>query len=171
MDLNMDRLHSQLIIEEGLRLLAYDDATSMPVKPGQPYRGRLTIGVGRNLDGNPLTGQEYRFIGHDARALPITHAQAIYLLDHDIATAHAALDDNIPWWSSLDEIRARVLVDMCFNMAIHKLLGFPHFLTALRDGDHDEAGNELENSLWYKQVGQRGERLADMIRTGEDWTA
>lgn len=170
MNINNDRLRSQLILEEDLRLVAYDDATGKPVPPDGTCRGKLTIGVGRNLEANPFTEAEMAIIGHDGRSLPITHDQAIMLLDDDIKTVCGQLDYRLPWWAHLDEIRGRVLIDLCFNMGIVALIGFQHFLTALRAGDYDTAADELKNSLWYNQVGSRGLRLVAMVRTGEDWT-
>lgn len=171
MELNTGRLHSQLILEEGLRLMAYDDATGYPVPAGGVCRGKLTTGVGRNLDGNPLTILEQQAVGHNGRTAPITHDNAIMLLDHDIAHACRALDDNLPWWRFLDEIRARVMVDLTFNMGIVKLLGFHHFISDMRAGAYEAAADDLKDSLWYGQVGQRGKRLEGMVRTGEDYTA
>lgn len=171
MEINSVRLRSQLILEEGLRLMAYDDATSYPVPAGAICRGKLTVGVGRNLDANPLTVLEQQAVGHDGRTQPITHDNAIMLLDHDIAKACRSLDDNLPWWRFRDEIRARVLVDLTFNMGIVKLLSFHHFISDMRAGAYEAAAGDLKDSLWYGQVGQRGERLVAMIRTGEDYTA
>lgn len=169
MQLNTDRLHSQLIMEEGLRLFAYDDATGKPVPPGGVCRGNLTIGVGRNLDARPFTGMELEIIGHDGRTLPITHDQAVMLMDHDIASACGDLDSHIPWWEYIDEIRGRVLVDLCFNMGITRLLKFANFLIDLRSTSYNAAADDLKSSLWYNQVGSRGIRLVAMIRTGKDW--
>lgn len=170
-ELNTPRLHTQLILEEDLRLMAYDDATGKPVPLGGHCRGKLTTGVGRNLDGNPFTKAEMDIIGHDGRCLPITHDQAIMLLDNDIKSVCRALDANMPWWQHLDEIRARVLVDLCFNMGVVKLLGFRHFLTNLRTGAYNAAADDLKDSLWYSQVKSRGVRLVAMVRTGKDWVA
>ncbi len=168
---DLGKLRSQLILEEGLRLVAYDDVTGMPVPSGGVCRGKLTIGVGRNLDSNPLTMQEQSIIGHNGRDFPITHDNAIMLLNNDITYACAALDENLPWWKFADEIRARVLIDLTFNMGIIKLLDFHHFISAMRACTYDWAADELKDSLWYGQVGQRGIRLVAMVRTGEDYTA
>jgi lysozyme len=180
-DLNRARLDDQLILHEGLRLLPYDDATGKTVKPGQHYRGKLTTGIGRNLDGNPLTNAEVAHIGHNGREKAITKEQALYLLHNDIASVCRALDANLPWWQSLDEVRARALVDMCFNMGITKLLTFRNTLSFIRTGSYNAAATNLEKSLWYKQVGDgnpadgeindRSERIVYMIHTGKDWLA
>lgn len=168
-ELNKDRLHSQLILEEGLRLQAYDDATGKPVPAGQTCRGKLTIGIGHNLDAKPLTASQQKIIGHDGRTLPITIQQALMLLDDDITDVCRWLTTLLPWWTQLDEIRARVLCDLTFNMGVHTLLTFKHFLSDMRTGNYEVAGTDLENSLWYKQVGSRAIRLVAMITTGEDY--
>lgn len=170
MQLNLVRLESQLILHEGLRLLPYDDATGKVVESGNGYRGNLTIGVGRNLDGNPLTSKEIAFVGHNCREKAITKEQAIYLLGNDIAHHACALNENIPWWTFLDEVRGRVLVDMCFNMGVIKLLGFKNTLSSIRSGAYSRAADGMAASLWYIQVGMRGKRLEKMMRTGQDWT-
>jgi lysozyme len=171
MELNRARLDSQLILHEGLKLLPYDDATGKTVKPGEHYRGKLTIGIGRNLDGNPLSGPEIAFIGHNCREQAITKEQALYLLNNDVNGVCRDLDNNLPWWRSLDEVRGRVLADMCFNMGVTKLLVFKNTLSFVRTGNYGSAADNMKKSLWYSQVGDRGKRLTRMMRTGEDWAA
>lgn len=178
MNLNMGRMRTQLIMEEQLRLVAYDDATGRPVpvitdedgvRTLAPYRGNLTTGVGRNLDGHPLSPSEIAAVGHDGRTLPITHDQALLLLDNDLSAVQTVLDHSLQWWRFLDEIRARVMVDLCFNMGISTLLKFKNFLAEMRTGSYEHAAVELQNSLWYNQTGTRGVRLVAMIETGKDW--
>lgn len=154
------KLDSQLMLDEGLKLKPYRDT-----------RGFLTTGVGRNLDGNPLTPEEVAVIGHDGRTLPITHDQAIFLLHNDEMKAIAALNANAPWWSHLFDVRARVLIDLCFNMGWKKLSGFHNFLGNMQASNFVEAADDLKDSLWYGQVGNRGKRLVEMVRTGRDYTA
>lgn len=170
-ELNYSRLHDQLILHEGLRLLPYDDATGKPVAPGAHYRGKLTTGIGRNLDDNPLSPAEVAVIGHQGRNQAITKEQALFLLDNDIKHVCRSLDIELPWWQYLDEVRARVLVDMCFNMGVTKLLTFKNTLSFIRGGNYVKAAANMERSLWYSQVGARGERLAIMVLTGKDWIA
>lgn len=169
--LNLDRLEDQLILHESLRLLPYDDATGKTVQPGEHYRGKLTIGVGRNLDGNPLTKAEVAHIGHNCREKAITKEQALYLLSNDIAHVTATLDENLPWWEHLDEVRARVIFDMCFNMGIVTLLKFKNTLSFVRTGNYESAAANMRKSSWYWQVGRRGVRLSNMMETGKDWTS
>ena len=129
-----------LILNEGIKTI--------------PYRctaGKLTIGVGRNLDDRGITPEEAR-----------------YLLRNDLARAQADLDKYLPWWNGLSEVRRAVMIDMAFNLGIHGLLKFRNTLEALRRGDWQAASAEMKNSKWYRDVGRRGDRLIQMVLT-DSW--
>lgn len=131
-------LAEQLIRDEGIRLFPYRDTM-----------GKLTIGVGRNLDD-----------------VGITIAEARYLLDNDIVRAAAAVLARVPMSHRVDDIRRAVLVNMAFNMGIKGLMGFTKMLAAVEAGDWDTAAQEMRNSKWATQVGDRAERLAVQMQTG-----
>lgn len=153
--MNLDQLTTAITRDEGVRLNAYKDTT-----------GHLTIGVGRNLDACPLTTYEIDAVGHDARSKPITRADAVYLLRNDIARTLAALDRELPWWKTLDEVRRMAMANMCFNLGVTKLIGFKKTLGWLRQGNYAAAAGAMLDSKWAVQVGDRAKRLAEMIRTG-----
>lgn len=137
----------RLVINEGLRFNPYLCSA-----------GKLTIGVGRCLDTNPLTQDEINFIGHDCRTQPITKDQAFYLLRHDIDKVKKQLDKKLPWWKNLNEDRQYVLIDMCFQMGISGLLKFKKMLLNLSTGYYQQAADELMDSEYAKQTPARAER-------------
>jgi GH24 family phage-related lysozyme (muramidase) len=151
------KLDSQLMLDEGLRLVPYIDT-----------RGYLTTGVGRNLDSNPFTPAEIAFIGHDGRLAPITHDQAIYLLHDDEAKAMKELSDFSPWWTAQPDIPSRVMLDLTFNMGEHTFEQFHQFLALMHINAYAKAGEDLQTTAWYGQVGNRGLRLVRMLTTGQD---
>jgi lysozyme len=55
---------------------------------------------------------------------------------------------------------------MAFNLR-ERLLGFHDTLAAILNDDWQRAHDEMLDSLWAKQVGERAQRLAKMILTGE----
>lgn len=125
----------------------------------KPYRctsGKLSIGVGRNLDDVGIS---------------VSEAQLMAL--NDITRVNADLDRELPWWRELSETRRLVLQDMCFNMGIGNrkrgLLSFVNTLEHIRRGRFDEAAQGMLASKWAVQVGrgpgQRAHRLAEMMRT------
>lgn len=165
MPIDLQKLDNQLILEEGLFLSPYKDP-----------KGFLTVGVGRNLDANPLTPAEIAVCGSNGRAGPITKEGAMLCLHNDEKTVIKLLDIHVPWWEALDEIRARVMAILCFNMGWrstddrHGLSTFKHFLEDMQDTEFALAAYELKNSLWYNEVGSRGRRLYKMVSTGQDYT-
>ena len=53
-------------------------------------------------------------------------------------------------------------------MGLSRLHGFVKFLDALKRRDYHTAADELLDSKYARQVGQRSQRIAQMVRTGED---
>ena len=137
-DSERERLKIQLQRHEGVRLRPYTDTV-----------GKLTIGVGRNLTD-----------------MGITLDEAMMMLDHDIDRCVVELATAFPWFISLDPMRQRVCVDLCFNMGIARLSGFKNTLAAVARRDYDAAAQGLHDSKWYGQVGRRGPWLVEALRTG-----
>ena len=135
----MDRLTEQLKRHEGFRS-----------KPYLCTAGKLTIGYGRNLDD-----------------VGVTESEALELLRQDIARARIDVSLNVEGAKLLDDVRFDVLVNMCFNLGIFKLLQFRKTLRAIQDHDFDKAAEEMLNSVWANQVGRRAIELAEQMRTGK----
>lgn len=134
----MSKLSDQLIKHEGLKL-----------KPYTCTGGKLTIGVGRNIEDNGITEKE-----------------ALYLLHNDIARTVDELV-KFEWYCSLDEVRRGVIVNMCFNLGLPNLLKFTKMINAINMRDYGLAAKEMLNSRWAKQVKGRADELANQMRTGQ----
>ena len=87
-------------------------------------------------------------------------------LHNDIDIVCDELDRNMPWWNELDETRQRVLANMCFNLGCPRLKNFKNFLAALEGGDFESAGEEMMDSKWATQVGDRAVRLQEKMLHG-----
>lgn len=135
-----DALIAQLRLHEGVRKFAYMDTV-----------GKITVGVGRNLSDKGLSDDEI-----------------LYLLNNDIDECVADLA-TFPWFAKLDAIRQRVMVDFRFNVGAAGLRKFHGLLRALERGNYADAAKHLYGSLWYRQVKTRGERLVQMMRTGQEY--
>jgi lysozyme len=137
--MDIEALKDQLILHEGLKL-----------EPYQCTAGKLTIGVGRNIED-----------------IGITEDEARYLLDNDILRVCDELDRNLSWWRDLSDVRQRILVDMVFNLGISRFMQFQNTISAIENGDYDKAAEEMLDSRWAQQVGQRAHRLAGAMITDE----
>ncbi|MPZ20124.1 MAG: lysozyme [Luteitalea sp.] len=135
-----DALVSQLVLHEGLKR--------------RPYRctaGKLTVGIGRNLEDRDLSD-----------------AAITLLVTEDIDECEADLADHFAWFSKLDSIRQRALLDLRFNLGPSRFRGFRKMLTALEAGDYGEAAAQMVDSDWATQVQRsRVTRLVAMLRTGQ----
>ena len=123
--------------EEGLKLF--------------PYRctaNKLTLGVGRNIEDRG-----------------ISDITAIQMLEEDIALCVNELERNISWWSEVPDGLQEVLIDLCFNMGISKLMLFTKTLQYLGSGEMVKAADELLNSRYATMVPNRAKRNADIIRS------
>jgi len=136
----MNRIKAQLVRHEGLKL-----------KPYRCTAGKLTIGIGRNLDDRGISRKE-----------------AYAMLERDIQDCEQWLIDKIPEiYNNLDEVRQSVLLNMCFNLGIKGLLGFKNTLSFIAAGDWERAANGMLASKWAKQVGMRAIELSELMRKGE----
>ncbi len=136
----MNRIKAQLVRHEGLRL-----------KPYRCTAGKLTIGIGRNLDDRGISQKE-----------------AYAMLERDIQDCEQWLIDEIPEiYNKLDEVRQSVLLNMCFNLGIKGLLEFKNTLAFIKAGDWERAANNMLASKWAKQVGMRAIELSEMMRKGQ----
>jgi len=136
----MDRIKEQLVRHEGLRL-----------KPYRCTAGKLTIGIGRNLEDRGISQKE-----------------AYAMLERDIQDCEQWLIDEIPEiYNKLDEVRQSVLLNMCFNLGIKGLLEFKNTLAFIDAGDWERAANGMLASKWAKQVGRRAIELSELMRKGK----
>lgn len=133
-----DKLTDMLVDHEGMRR-----------KPYRCTAGKLTIGVGRNLDDRGISPDE-----------------AMYMLANDIRDSRRELSAAFSWFDKLDEVRQAVLIDMCVNLGLSRLQGFRNTLALIGVGKYEAAAQEMLNSKWAEQVGRRAQRLSRMMATG-----
>lgn len=119
---------------EGLRLDMYHDTVGVP-----------TIGYGHNL------------------LEPISERAALIILEDDIQKTFNELDERLYWWRDLPEQAQCVVASMVFNMGWPRFSRFKKMIAALEDRAWDRVAYEMEDSLWFQQVGIRGGELRDMM--------
>ena len=73
------------------------------------------------------------------------------------------LDLNEPWWRSLDSNRQRVVANMCFNLGYPRLKKFKKFIYAMQISQWEKAAEEMMDSKWATQIGERAVRLKDRV--------
>ena len=68
----------------------------------------------------------------------------------------------------LNPVRARIVVEMIFNMNLAKVQQFRRMWEAIQDGDYEEASRQMMDSMWAQQVGYRAEELSEIMKNGVD---
>ena len=134
----MTRLQEMLIRHEGIRLKPYRDTV-----------GKLTVGVGRNLDD-----------------VGITREEALMLLNNDIDKVRREVRRTFPWFASLNPVHQNVVLNMVFNLGLPRFRRFTKTIAAVKAKHWDEAARQMLDSRWAEQVGRRARELAEMIKTG-----
>lgn len=92
----------------------------------------LTIGYGRNLENG------------------ITEREAVVLLENDLLNLKLELEDKLPLFKKLDDIRQNVILEMAYNMGLPNLLKFKNMIEFLKKNDFDSASKEMLNSKWHE---------------------
>jgi lysozyme len=67
-------------------------------------------------------------------------------------------------FGSLPDQVKRVLVNMAFNLGRNRLSKFKNMVTAVNEGNWIKAANEMVDSRWYNQVGNRSVELENWMR-------
>ena len=135
-------LTAHLIEFEGLRL-----------KPYHCTSGKLSIGIGRNLDDRGITEDE-----------------AMILLANDIKIVQKELLERWPWINELPPRAQMVMMDLGFNMGVPAISNFQNMLRDLQDGNWEGAAVNLLDSRYAQQVGRRAIYNAHLLETADDHT-
>jgi GH24 family phage-related lysozyme (muramidase) len=137
-----ETLLAQIRIAEGLRLKVYPDTLD-----------HATVGYGHKLvpEDNLEPGGR------------ITHARATFLLEQDVYKAVNAAQAFCSLWATLPEPVQHVVCEMAFNLGRAGLFKCHKLRAALAVRDFGRAGEEIRNSLAYRQLPKRYERLARVV--------
>jgi lysozyme len=142
--MNNSRLKQALTLFEGYRTSVYKDSV-----------GLLTVGVGHLV----LTRENL------SEGDKVSDQQIQQWFDADIQRSTLLAQQIVPGFKDLDEVRQEVCVTLTFNLA-SKLMGFGHFLAAMKAKDWPTAAAELRNSKWATQVGSRCNKTCDALTNG-----
>jgi len=134
--MDLTQVRKRLIEHEGIKL-----------KPYHCTAGKLTIGVGRNLDDRG-----------------ISQATATQMLEEDIEIVLDELKRALPFWENLKWNYKEALVDLAFNMGVPRLMMFRKMLSAIEADDPDKAAEELLESRYASQVGIRASNISALLR-------
>jgi Phage lysozyme len=134
---------TRLINDEGCILYVYDDATELPIKK-LPTGGNPTVGIGRNL-----------------ASRGITSAEAMFLLNNDIAVEETKLTAAISWFATIHPVWQDALIMISFNTG--NVLSWLRLLQAMENGDAALASNQVLDSGAARELPARYGRIAKAV--------
>lgn len=144
---NREQVRKQLEIDEGRVEEVYLDSLGLPtfgighlIKEGDPEYG---MPVGAKIPSERVDEQFDEDFEHHVE-------ECLELFGEEFSDYH-------------DEVQ-EVLINMMFNMGRTRLSKFRNFITALQMDDFNEAADQMVDSRWYGQVGNRSKRLEQRIR-------
>lgn len=141
----LDLLQQQMRRDEGVRYFPYQDSL-----------GFWTIGIGHKV----LPNESY------SSAVALTDGQVDFIYNNDMQAVMMELS-QLPWYAALDPVRQCACLNMGFNMGENRLLGFKCMESDLMAQNWQGAHDQALASEWAGQVGERAQRLATQLLTGE----
>jgi lysozyme len=131
-----------------------------------PYRctkGKLTIGIGHNIDANGLPDDIQAYLEEYGQ---ITDEMVDILFDMDMANTMDDVVKLYPDFDNFSENRQAALIDFVFNVGLTTARQFINTNKAINDERWNDAAEGFKKSLWYRQVGNRGDDIVEMIKEG-----
>lgn len=148
--MNIDRVRKQLEIDEGVVYEIYNDHLGYP-----------TFGIGHLVR---KTDPEYGLMVGDS--VSKERVQEAFEADLSVACNECSIL-YYDWHKFPDEVQ-EILVNMMFNLGRPRLSKFRNMKKALDKRDWKLAAVEGRDSLWYRQVSNRAERLMTRMENVTD---
>ena len=141
-----DRLREELKIDEGCKYEVYLDHLGLP-----------TFGIGHLITKDD---PEYQM----GMGTPVDEIRVNEVFEQDINVTIGECRRLFDDWDNLPQEVQLITANMMFNMGRPRLSQFKKMIQAIRDGDWLEAGNQMQDSRWYKQVTNRADRLISRMK-------
>ena len=139
--MNIEQLREELKIDEGVKYEIYLDHLGLP-----------TCGIGHLItEDDPEHGLEVGTHIDDERVNE--------LFDQDVQVTLGECRLLYNDFDDLPEEAQQIIANMMFNMGRPRLSRFHKMKQAVDGRDWIEAGNQMMDSRWYKQVTTRADRL------------
>jgi lysozyme len=145
--MNIDKLRKELERDEGVKYEVYLDHLGYP-----------TFGIGHLItDDDPECGTS---VGTEVTEYRVKEAFEI-----DVETVLTDCERLYVQFEHLPEEVQLIIANMMFNMGATKLSKFRGMKRGVDERDWLAAANEMVDSLWYKQVTNRAERLVKRMKS------
>ena len=145
--MNIEALREQLKVDEGVKYEIYKDHLGYP-----------TFGIGHLItEDDPEHGEP--------DGTEISEDRVNEIFESDVAKFVSEAKILFPDLDDLPDVAQQVIVNMAFNMGRPRLSKFKNFIAGVNDRDWTRAAEEMMDSRWATQVGDRAIRLRNQILT------
>ena len=72
--------------------------------------------------------------------------------------------ENIPFFNALTDSQQESICEMIFQLGINGVMKFKRMLSALEDGNGEEAYKEALDSKWARQTPERAQEVAEGLK-------
>ena len=144
--MDIEKLREEIKYDEGCVYAVYLDHLGLP-----------TFGIGHLVTQDD---PEYQWDVDN----PISEERVNEAFESDM---NIVLDDCQTLYDDFDELpqeAQHIIANMMFNMGRPRLSKFKKMIQAIHDGNWLEAGYEMKDSRWYKQVTNRADRLISRMQ-------
>lgn len=149
--MNIDRLYEQLKIDEGVKFEIYLDHLGYP-----------TFGIG-----HLIVKEDPEFGLPVGTKISQERVMQCFQIDIEKSVKACRMVYGVQFDSWQDELQ-EILVNMAFNLGQTRLGKFVKFRAALNEKNYVNAAKEGRDSLWYRQVTNRAERLMKRLEKLSD---
>jgi GH24 family phage-related lysozyme (muramidase) len=125
--------------------------------------GKNTIGIGWNIDANPLPSDIAKYLKENGHILD-EHIDWLFAIS--INRAISDCRKLFPTYDSFSPNRKIALADFVFQLGFTGASKFKNSIAAINAGKWQEAANRMLKSDWAKQVPNRAKKVTDLIRIG-----
>jgi lysozyme len=144
--MNIELLREEIEADEGCKYEVYLDHLGLP-----------TFGIGHLvLDSDAEYGEPAGTTVSEERVSDCFNA--------DITTVLSDCEKLYEDFSELPEDVQRIIANMMFNMGYPRLSKFKGMKAGIDARDWQQAADEMVDSVWYRQVTNRAERLVQRMR-------
>jgi lysozyme len=145
--MNLIKLQDEIANDEGVKYETYRCSL-----------GHLTGGIGHLV----TEWDEEIYSGPVGTKIP--HEQVDKWFNMDITRTIEDCKIIFTTFDSLPQDAQLVIANMCFQLGRPRLSKFKKFIAAVNDENWMLAGEEMQDSRWYKQTTNRADRLIERIQ-------
>ena len=73
-------------------------------------------------------------------------------------------NSRFKWLEDMPQEVQEVVINMCYQLGINGVSKFRKAISAMQEGDWEEAADEMLDSLWARQSPNRAKELSDIVR-------